>query len=178
MRITIRLATRGDLKEYTNLLQATYEDAYTDESLGLTKECFSKEVFATDNTQKYLKSHLVNTNKQKTWLAFIRSKMIGAVTCIIKNKNEAELTGFYVAPEYQGKGIGKKLYRLAMEFADGRSLVLDIYTHSTKTIEMYKKWGWKLNTSRGDNGYFFRHWPEWPGELEAECMYMRLTNYT
>lgn len=101
--------------------------------------------------------------------------MVGAVTCIIKSGKEVELTGLYVAPEHQGKGLGRKLYHLAIDFAGGKDLVLDIYAHNKKTIDMYKRWGWKLDTTRGDKGYFFRHWPEWPEGLKAKCIYMHLS---
>ena len=140
MGISIRFAKTSDLSAYTNLLQSTYESAYVDESIGLTKERFSKEIFALDDTQNYLKSHLINNDKQKTWLAFINLKMVGAITCIIRNKKEAELTGFYITSNYQGRGIGKKLYRLVVDFAKGRDLILDIYMHNKKSIKMYKKW--------------------------------------
>lgn len=175
MRVKTRLASSKYLSEYTQLLQRTYEDAYVDESLGLTKDCFSKEIFASPDTQKYLKSHLVINDKQKTWLAFIDSKLIGSITCIYKDRKEAELTGFYVALEHQGKGIGRRLYRNAIKFASGRDLVLDIYSHNKRTIDMYKKWGWKLDKTKGNRGYFFRHWPEWPAGLRAKCLYMRLS---
>ena len=173
MKMYIRLATPADLAQYTNLLQVTYESAYVNNEIGLTASCFSKEVFASDDTQRYLKSHLVNTDKQKTWLAFFGNKLVGSITVVIKNKDEAELTGFYVLPKYQGKGIGKKLYSLATDFVGNRDLTLDIYVHNVKTIRIYKKWGWKLDTTRGNNGYFYRHWPEWPKGLRAKCMYMR-----
>jgi len=39
---------------------------------------------------------------------------------------------------------------------------------------MYERWGWKLDTTRGEKGYFYRHWPEWPEGLQAKCQYMRL----
>lgn len=175
MRVKVRLSKLNDLSIYTDLLQKTYQDAYTNESIGLTKNCFSKEVFASKDTQDYLKSHLINSNKQKTWLAFIESKLVGAITCIIINKGEAELTGFYVDTKYQGKGIGKKLYKLALAFANRRDLVLDIYAHNKKTITMYKKWGWLIDRTKGKGGYFFRHWPEWPKGLQARAVYMRLS---
>lgn len=170
--VEIRIAAIDDLAAYTNLLQQTYESAYVDDELGLTKECFSKEVFATEGTQEYLKSHLVDTDNQKTWLAFAGVTLVGAITCVVR-ESEAELTGFYVDPEFQGKGIGKRLYELALKFAGKREVVLDIYAHNRRTIEMYRKWGFELDKSRGDNGYFYRHWDEWPQELQARCMYMR-----
>lgn len=170
----IRIASIEDIEQYTDLLQRTYQDAYTNEEIGLTADCFSKEIFYNEDTQRYLKSHLVDTDSQKTWLAFDAEILVGSVTCIIRNNNEAEITGLYVHPNFQRNGIGKKLYNVALAFSGSRDLVLDIYTHNVKTIEIYKRWGWKLDESRGDRGYFERHWPEWPEGLQAKCMYMRL----
>lgn len=161
------------LKQYTDLLQRTYENSYVDESIGLTKECFSKEIFENKDTQKYLNSRLVSNKSQKCWLVLDGEKLVGSMTCILLSDDEAELTGFYVDPTYQEKGIGKKLYELALNFAKERDLVLDIYAHNTKTIEMYKKWGWKVDKTKGNKGYFSRHWVEWPEGVEAKAIYMR-----
>jgi len=170
MKVKVRLARISDLKNYTNLLQRTYEAAYTQESLGLTKNCFSKKVFNTKNTQDYLKSKLQITDQQKTWLAFVQDEMIGSIT-ISDNKDTCELSGLYIAPEYQGKGIGKRLYSLALEFSGTKNITLDIYQHNKNTISIYKKWGFEIDKNRGS---FSRHWPEWPKGLEAKCIYMIL----
>ena len=98
--IFIRLAKKNDLAEYTDLLQRTYQNAYVNRKLGLAKDCFSKEVFSSLNTQDYLKLNLILTNKQKTWLAFSGSKMVGSITCVDRDR-EYELRGFYVASKYQ-----------------------------------------------------------------------------
>jgi len=174
--MNIRLGTLDDLDEYTKLLQTTYTAAYTNEALGLTAECFSKEIFASEETQEYLRSHLVNSENQRTWVIEKRRHLIGSITVINKSDKEAELTGFYVHPDFQGQGIGKQLYSIALDFAGNRNLLLDIYAHNTRGIEMYKKWGWRLDTTRGDNGYFYRHWPEWPEGVRAKCVYLRLNN--
>lgn len=173
VQYTIRFGSINDLQNYTRLLQKTYEFAYTNEKLGLTKSCFSSEIFATTESQEYLRSHLINTHKQKTWLMFENSTLIGSITCALKNAHEAEISGFYINPMYQGKGMGKKLYNVALKFAGNRNLLLDIYVHNTKSIRMYEKWGWRLDPTRGDEGYFYRHWKEWPEGLQAKCMYMK-----
>lgn len=172
----IQIATLDNLKKYTELLQKTYQEAYVNKEISLTVDCFSKEIFENDDTQKYLRSHLSNSEKQKTWLAFEGDLLIGAVTCILVHNDKAELTGFYVHPNHQGKGIGSKLYELVLGFAKNRDLMLDIYLHNTKAIKIYRKWGWELDYNRGSNGYFNRHWPEWPKDLSVECMYMILKN--
>lgn len=173
MRVTIRAAKPSDIKEYTSLLQRTYESAYTNDSLGLTKECFSQEVFNTADTQKYLLSNLVNNSSRKAWLAFIESQMVGSVT-IKKKDNNYEITGFYVTFEYQGRGIGKQLWNKAFEFSSKGDILVDLYVHNKKSVAMYKKWGFVIDKTRGENGYFYRHWQEWPDNLKAKCMYMRL----
>ena len=90
MNIEIRRAQSEDLPKYTELLQKTYEDAYVDESIGLTKACFSKEIFNSPDTQKYLASNLLTNNEQKCWLAFDGSKLIGSIS-IIKREEDYEL---------------------------------------------------------------------------------------
>lgn len=172
MRVEIRPAQESDLPAYTDLLQSVYEEAYSNPELGLTRECFSKEVFATDETQEYLKSSIVNNEKQKAYIAFIGPRLVGSIT--VSDKGDVfEMKGFYVVNDRQGKGIGRTLWAKALEFAQGKDLVLDLYAHNTKAIDMYKSWGFELDTSRGKNGYFYRHWPEWPEGLHAKCVYMR-----
>jgi hypothetical protein len=48
MNLHIRLAKPSDLKNYIDLLQITYEFAYTNPKIGLTKDCFSPEIFDTE----------------------------------------------------------------------------------------------------------------------------------
>ena len=172
MKLSIRLAKRSDIKKYTKLLQKTYQASYTNKKLSLTKDCFSRKIFSTKDTQKYLKSCLTINNKQKTWLAFVKSKLVGSVTITHKVK-ECELRGFYVNTQCQGRGIGKQLWNRALNFAKGKDIVCDIYAHNIKTIKMYKKWGFVIDKKKGT---FYRHWPEWPEELRAKCIYMRLKN--
>ena len=169
MKIKIQPARKNDLSEYTKLLQKTYQDTYTDENLGLTKECFSEEIFNTPDTQKHLASNLINNAKQKCWLAFIGSGLVGSVT-IIERGHDYELRGFYVTTEHHGKGIGRKLWNHVLSFARGKDITCDIYAHNTKTIELYKKWGFEIDIKRGE---FSRHWPEWPEGVIAKAIYMR-----
>ncbi len=170
MKILIRLAKKSDIKNYTDLLQKTYQASYTSEKLGLTKDCFSRKIFSTKDTQKYLKSYLSINLKQKTWLAFSGQKLVGSIT--ITNKDEEfELKGFYVLPRFQGRGIGKELWKYIQDFVKHKYLVLDLYAHNHKVINSYKRWGFVIDKKKG---VFYRHWPEWPDGLKAKCIYMRL----
>ncbi|MEK6888383.1 MAG: GNAT family N-acetyltransferase [Candidatus Aenigmatarchaeota archaeon] len=170
MEVSIRLAKKSNIREYTKLLQKTYQTSYTNEKLGLIKSCFSRKIFSTMDTQEYLKASLVISNKQKTWLAFIGPKLVGAITITDKGK-ECELRGFYVHPKYQGRGIGKQLWMRVLNFTKDKDVILDIYAHNRRTIELYKRWGFIIDKKKGT---FYRHWPEWPEGLKAKCIYMRL----
>jgi hypothetical protein len=121
MNITIRLAKETDLAEYTKLLQKTYQDTYTNNILGLTKDLFSEEIFNTLDTQKYLATNLEINDKQKCWLAFDGSNLIGSIV-ITEDKNCYEL-----------RGLVKKLWHLALNFSKNKNVILDIYAHNTKT---------------------------------------------
>lgn len=174
MDFSIHLAKPSNLKQYTNLLQTTYETCYSNPKIGLTKKCFSKEIFNTQKAQKNFKTSLINSSTQKTWLAFSDAKLIGSATCKILDKNQAHFFGFYVHPKFQHQGIGKTLYQKVLSFSGHRDLILGIYTHNTKTLEIYKKWGWEIDTSRGDKGYIVSHWPEWPDGVTAKSVYLIL----
>lgn len=170
----MRLAKSEDLADYTKLLQSVYENAYTNPSIGLAKECFSMQVFTTPGTQEYLLSNLRVDNKQLTWLAFDGSLLVGSIT-IAEKGSLCELRGFYVETSRQGKGIGKMLFTKILEFTGDRDIVLDIYAHNRKTIEMYKRWGFVEDNSKPP---FYRHWPEWPEGVQAKSIYMRLSRNT
>jgi ribosomal protein S18 acetylase RimI-like enzyme len=117
MTYKIRTAKPTDLPQYTNLLQQTYEFAYTKPEIGLTKECFSPAVFNSDNTKNYLKIKLINSPNQKTWLVFDDKKLIASATCKIIDEKQAEFSGFYVLPGYQHQGLGKSLIKSAIKLA-------------------------------------------------------------
>ncbi len=169
MDIMIRYSRRGDLMRYTDMLQETYTSAYVKPELGLTPICFSRDVFMSDDTQKYLVSNLLVNDTQKTWLAFAGKTLVGSIT-IVRREEDCEMRGFYVKPGFQGRGIGKKLWTLAETFAGNMDITCDIYAHNTKTIALYRRWGFVEDRERGD---FYRHWPEWPEGVRARSIYMR-----
>jgi ribosomal protein S18 acetylase RimI-like enzyme len=131
MNIIPRLAKESNLDDYRDLLQETYQATYVDESIGLTKECFSKEVFSSQDTTEYLKGNLIVDDEQKTWLAYDGELLVGVIT-IKSTGDECELKGFYVKPKYQGKGIGNRLWKKALGFANGKDILFLIFTLITK----------------------------------------------
>lgn len=170
MQLTTRQATTDDLRAYTLFLQKAYETFYTDETIGLTKECFSLDIFQTKDTQSYLKKNLLNNDKQLSLLVFDNTQLVGSIA-VAERDNDYELKGFYVAKKYQGKGMGKMLWGKVLAFAtEKKDITCDVYAHNTKTISIYEKWGFIKDKNRGT---FMRHWPEWPANVQVKVLYMR-----
>src|SRR3989344_3650680 len=172
MNIRLRLARKSDFVAYTALLQRTHEATFPNKKIGLTKKCFSKEIFATDDTQAYLRSNLEKGAHQRTWLAVTGRELVGAIT-IEKKGKEYEIRGFYVASEHQGHGIGKRSWQRALGFADGRPVVLDVYAHTRNIIALYKRWGFVVDKKKKPT---YSHWPEWPKGMRVKRIYMRREN--
>lgn len=171
MKVSIRLARESDLKAYSDLLERTYREVYPDESIGLKEEHFSKEIFSTKRNKDYLEGNIKLSDKRKTWLSFLDSKMVGSITITDLGK-EYELTGFYVLTKYHGKGVGRMLWDKALSFAKGKDIVLDVFAHNTRTIDIYKGFGFDVDVEKGE---FYRHWPEWPEDVSVRSIYMRFS---
>src|SRR5579872_1759076 len=147
MDIVIRLAEESDFPAYLNLMQKTYQDSFVNDEIGLTKEMFDSQYFHTPKALEFFTEMMQVSDMQKCWLAFIGDELVGSIT-MKKDKNKYTLAGFYVKTEYQRMGIGKKLWNLAQEYAKAKDIVLSVYTHNIKTIELYKKWGFIVDSNK------------------------------
>lgn len=150
-------------------MQRTYQESFVNDELGLTKEQFSEEAFHTPKAMQYFNNMLVNSETQRCWLAFHNSELVGSMT-MTKKGHEFELGGFYVATDYQGHGIGRRLWDLAQEYALGSDITLGVYAHNTKAIALYKKWGFLEDPAKA---IVSAHWSSWPEGLYIKILYMR-----
>ena len=168
--IRIRLSKKSDLRKYCSLLQESIEKAYTNPKVGYTKDLFSNKVFSSEGMQKWMKSNLYPKPKKKTWLAFLGPRMVGAIT-VADEGNKREFRALYVATDLQGRGIGKQLLGRALGVSKGKDIILTMYPHNLKTLEIYRKWGFR---NYGKPGY--HHWSAWPDYVKMKYMRMLLTN--
>jgi len=66
-----------------------------------------------------------------------------------------ELEGFYIKPDYQGQGIGRRLLRKALaEARDAgyESIILTTNKNLTAAIKLYESFGWVRQPEKPDNG--------------------------
>ena len=78
------------------------------------------------------------------WVAVDGDAVIGSVAIVQTEGSAAQLRWFIVAPEYQGKGIGKKLLDTAMRFCREQAYA-NVFLWTFKDLDtaryLYKKYG-------------------------------------
>jgi len=88
--------------------------------------------------------------KDRIWLAEYNNRIIGCIAILHRPKNEAQLRWFLVHPVFRGSGIGKKLFKEAIDFSKEKGYQ-NIYLFTTdvqkKAIAMYEKKGFCLTNS-------------------------------
>lgn len=123
------------------------------------RETYGKEALEFDNhidkkRERYIKSILKSfENKDSHFLvAEDDEKIIGYIigkTALneYKIKNKAgHIQSFYVMKKYRGTGVGKELYNSLIKWFKEKKcdhLDLDVYATNKKSVNIYKKWGFK-----------------------------------
>lgn len=156
---------------YREFARKNYLAAYCRPELGVTEDLFSEEVFSSDRIVKYFQDVCENTNDNKTWLALDNNQRLVGVIGAHKYEDFCELKAFYVDPEWQGQGIGRALYDRALQYAGGMAMQLDVVNFMDKTISMYERWGFTIDTSREAFEYPWEEWPPGPAYV-LRAIYM------
>ena len=119
MNIKITRPTKKDKQEILNLFETTIKKAFKDEGVEEDEQGMKEEI---ESKKQSLNKNFQTNGKDRYFLiAKADSKIVGTISFgksndlinkITKNKykNIWEIATVYVLPEYQGKGIGKKLF--------------------------------------------------------------------
>jgi hypothetical protein len=63
------------------------------------------------------------------------------------------------------------LYEKVLQFAGGMAMQLDVVNFMDKTISMYERWGFTVDTSREAFEYPWEEWPPGPAHI-MRAIYM------
>ncbi len=88
--------------------------------------------------------------KEKIFVATEKNKIIGYIG-IRQEKQICELTLLAVLKEYQGKGIGKRLFEYALRIAKrnkSKKIILEVREGNLKAINLYRKQGFVVIGNR------------------------------
>lgn len=143
------------------MCQRTFEMVYPNKERGITKELFSKDIFNKDPGILAWWNELASPRDDlQTWFAIDEQDNVVGGVVAQKYPEYTEMKTFYVAPEHQGKGIGRELYDKVLAFADSQPIQVDVVEYLDKTIKMYKHWGFKIDQSKGTTTYPWSLWPK------------------
>ena len=88
---------------------------------------------------------------RKVWLALVGDRLVGHVACHLTTKQgfEAELQSIFVRPEFQRRGLGTDLLRMAVDWLrtqGARSMMVGFH-HDNEYREFYLKHGGVLGAA-------------------------------
>lgn len=86
----------------------------------------------------------------KGWLCEVGGQVVGFS---VASLNDASIWALFVKPEHEGKGIGKRLLKLATDwlFANGALRIVLTTAPGTRADTWYQKQGWKRGALTVDN---------------------------
>jgi ribosomal protein S18 acetylase RimI-like enzyme len=158
--IRIIFAKPSDLKEIVNFMQPMYAATYPNDR-GIEREMFENNTFR-EHLSNYLEEKLLEPD-----CCLLTARLSGEIVGTIglaahpDNLNQAELWGFYVASNLQGKGIGRRLWAELMRQIKTKnysSLILNVAKDTPNSLRFYKRNNFVIIDE------IEKDWPSWTGE--------------
>jgi ribosomal protein S18 acetylase RimI-like enzyme len=147
--IYIREALPDDAEAIRNVQYRTWLATYPNEVYGITKEDIearfredSDPEKARERRKRYRQSLCVPPFR--VWVALEGTALIGF--CRAKQDDlESCVQALYVLPEFQHKGIGKRLLQTALDWLGvEKEVVLEVAAYNEKAIAFYRAFGFIL----------------------------------
>jgi ribosomal protein S18 acetylase RimI-like enzyme len=144
--IEISIAKPEDNRGIQEVFYKTWLDTYPNEEVGITVEDIEykyKDRFTEEGLQKSLE-RMMNAPKDHFVFVAKDTDVVVGVCRAEATENGNRLLALYVLPEYQGKGIGKKLWAEAQKrFNSAKDTLVNVATYNANAIEFYKKLGFE-----------------------------------
>lgn len=142
--IKILDAVPEDSLGITNVFYKSWLATYPNAEKGITIEDIEhsyKDDFSEEKISE-LKELIRNLPNNKKRLVAKKGDLIVGSCTVIRNENNNNLRTLYVLPEFQNKGIGKRLWEKAMEFFDPKNdTFVQVADYTENAINFYKKLG-------------------------------------
>ena len=144
--IVIREAVPDDIDAIRDVQRLTWIATYPNEAHGITREDVETK-FREDPTLK-INQERRERRKQTlfspplhSWVALERTSIVGICT-VKRDEHENQLQMLYILPDFQGKGIGKRLMQTALDwFGAEQEVELDVASYNEKAIAFYRAFG-------------------------------------
>lgn len=121
----------------------TWLATYPNPSLGISRADIEEKIneMQGDSGLERLQKRILEQHDSHTWVAKNSNQVIGFIG-VQKTEADNKIRALYVLPEYQGKGIGRKLIQLGLDWLDEtKQTSLEVVSYNTKAINFYKPLG-------------------------------------
>ena len=135
--IDIREAHPDDADAMREVQHFTWLATYPNEAYGITREDIEAR-FRENPEMTEERRHFVNTAPFHSWVAVDRTDVIGFCT-IKQDEHENLIQALYVLPDYQNKGVRKRLLQIVLGwFGDAKEVVLNVASYNEKRKDIHE----------------------------------------
>ena len=142
LHIEVSDASADDVFGISDVQKETWLATYPNEEFGITKEDILSEDFRSKGRIEK-RTEIINNPESDT--KFFVAKCNGGIVgycCAQKLKEFNKVRSLYILPEFQRKGVGKKLISKAFDFLDlAKPTKLTVAIYNTNAISFYEKLG-------------------------------------
>jgi len=145
--IIVSSAIPADAEAIAHVVSTTWLSTYPNEELGITKEDIEERVKNRQSPEELEKTRrriVEGKPNQKAFVAKELETVVGFCS-VIKEPEFNQLKAIYILPEYQGQGVGQKLWAQTLEFfSDNKNkIIVQVATYNQQAIGFYKKLGFR-----------------------------------
>lgn len=148
IKIIVERAEPNDAEEIQNVFYKTWLATYPNNVPGVSAADvheFYKDKLSTKGIEKYQKriKEELELENQRFFVARVDKKIVG-VCLALRHREKNQLKAIYVLPEFQGMGIGYKLWNEVLKFIDEAvDTTVEVVVHNKNAIEFYKRLGFE-----------------------------------
>ena len=157
--IAIERARPDDAEEIQNVFYKTWLATYPNTVPGVSIDDvheYYEDKLSTEGIEKYQKriEEELRLENQRFFVARVDKKIIG-VCLAFRNEEKNQLKAIYVLPEFQGMGIGYKLWNEVLNFIDHtKDTTVEVVIYNDNAIKFYKRLGFEDTGRRWTNEKF------------------------
>jgi ribosomal protein S18 acetylase RimI-like enzyme len=145
-KLIIRPVRIDDISGIIHVTQTAWLTTYPNEALGITGRDIQTAINALsheDELARFSSDFIQKADERKYFVAEYDGTIVGY--CRIKIKPDFyELRAIYLLPEFQQKGIGKRLYKKATEELDPeKNIILFVAPYNIQAVTFYERLGFK-----------------------------------
>ncbi len=148
VKVVIERARPEDAEEIQTVFYKTWLATYPNEVSGVTVDDvheYYRDKLTPEGIKKSQRKIEEDSRMEnlRVFVAKINEKVAGVcIARILEDKNQ--LKAIYVLPEFQGKGIGSKLWNQVLTFIDQtKDTTVEVVTYNSNAIEFYKRLGFE-----------------------------------